>query len=137
MHRSATDRDIIVQTLMLIESSNKNYELQSFSTHAINNFISWYNDNMNDDVITQLKETIGILGNKIHSISMKNTTTPFMLYAAYKTVDNDADMDAFIKKVYDFIASYKSNTAYTDILQSSTTTQESVQERLAYWNKMI
>lgn len=71
MHRSATDRDIIVQTLMLIESSNKNYELQSFSTHAINNFISWYNDNMNDDVITQLKETIGILGNKIHSISMK------------------------------------------------------------------
>ena len=92
---------------------------------------------MNDDVITQLKETIGILGNKIHSISMKNTTTPFMLYAAYKTVDNDADMDAFIKKVYDFIASYKSNTAYTDILQSSTTTQESVQERLAYWNKMI
>ena len=117
MHRSATDRDIIVQTLMLIESSNKNYELQSFNTHAINNFISWYNDNMNDDVITQLKETIGILGNKIHSISMKNTTTPFMLYAAYKTVDNDADMDAFIKKVYDFIASYKSNTAYTDILQ--------------------
>lgn len=98
MHRSATDRDIIVQTLMLIESSNKNYELQSFSTHAINNFISWYNDNMNDDVITQLKETIGILGNKIHSISMKNTTTPFMLYAAYKTVDNDADMDAFIKR---------------------------------------
>ena len=137
MHRSATDRDIIVQTLMLIESSNKNYELQSFSTHAINNFISWYNDNMNDDVITQLKETIGILGNKIHTISMENTTTPFMLYAAYKTVDNDADMDAFIKKVYDFIASYKSNTAYTDILQSSTTTQESVQERLAYWNKMI
>lgn len=73
MHRSATDRDIIVQTLMLIESSNKNYDLQSFSTGSINNFISWYNDNMNDDVITQLKETIGILGNKI----------PFNIYEKY------------------------------------------------------
>lgn len=137
MHRSATDRDIVVQTLMLIEASNKNYDLQSFSTGSINSFIAWYNDNLNDDVIAQLKDTIELLGSKIHSISMKNTTTPFMLYAAYKSVDKDADMDAFIKKVNDFIASYKDNTAYTDILQSSTTTQESVQKRLDYWNNMI
>ena len=59
------------------------------------------------------------------------------LWSDINNPNNDADMDAYIKKVYDFIASYKSNTTYTDILQSSTTTQESVQERLAYWNKMI
>lgn len=137
MHRSATDRDIVVQTLMLIEASNNNYELQSFSSGAINNFITWYNDNMNDDIISQLKDTIETLGNKIHSISMKNTTTPFMLYAAYKAVDKDADMDTFIEKVNDFIATYKDNIDYTDILKNSTSSHSSIIKRKEYWDNLL
>lgn len=137
MKKGATDRDIIIQTLMLIESSNGNYELNSFTTNDINDFVNWYNINLNDDVISQLKVTINTLNEYIHYISLKPTTTPFMLYAAYKVIDSDTDITSFITNLKNFIENYKDNANYINIVQAGTTSPQSVKARLDYWNNMI
>ena len=60
-----------------------------------------------------------------------------MLYAAYRTIDEDKDMTEFSDKIKDFIATYNENTDYSDLIKNGTSTHASIQARLDYWNKLV
>ena len=70
-------------------------------------------------------------------ISLKTTTIPFMLYAAYRTVDEDKDMTEFSDKVKDFIATYDKNTDYSDLIKNGTSSHSSIIKRKEYWDNLL
>lgn len=136
--KSAADIDAVIKTLLLISNKENGYEIKTFNQPDIQAFQIWYNENNSEHVISQLTDAINELDNNLEtSISLKTTTIPFMLYAAYRTVEEDKDMTEFSDKVKDFIATYNDNTDYSALLKNGTSSNASIQARLDYWNDLV
>ena len=60
-----------------------------------------------------------------------------MLYAAYRTIEEDKDMTEFADKVEDFVANYNNNTEYSALIKNGTSSNASIQARLDYWNELV
>ena len=136
--KSATDIDAVIKTLLLISNKENDYEIKTFSRPDIEAFQIWYNENNSENVISQLTDAINELDKNIEDkISLKTTTIPFMLYAAYRTVDEDKDMTEFSDKVKDFIATYDKNTDYSDLIKNGTSSHSSIIKRKEYWDNLL
>lgn len=58
--KSSTDISVIIESLMLIESSSEN-DFVSFKSKTKSIFITWLNDNINDDKVAKLDEVFTLL----------------------------------------------------------------------------
>ena len=84
--KSSTDISVIIESLMLIESSSEN-DFVSFKSKTKSNFIIWLNDNINDDKVAKLDEvftSLSVFLTENEDVKIQKTSVPMIVYAIYK-----------------------------------------------------
>lgn len=133
--KNGTDRNLIIQTLMLISTSNEK-DFTSFRNRDMDNFVMDYADQSLGKVST-LTEAMNEFNEAFSEIGMSVTSIPMLLYSGYRVKLNKQSFPKLVEVVKGFIESYESNEEYKKFVASDTTGQENVRGRLAYWQEMI
>ena len=134
--KNGTDRDTIIQTLMLI-SSNQEQEFTSFKTKDIDNYVSDYADQYLDRADT-LKEAMDRFNEAFDGeVKIPSTSIPQILYSGYRIVKDKKSFSHLVEKVSEFIATYDSNEEYKQYVQSGTDSRENVKGRFDYWRRVV
>ena len=80
--RNGTDRDLIIQTLMLICTNNEN-DFTSFRNKDIDSFVADFGDNCLDKVET-LSEAMNSFDTSFETIKIPVTSVPMILFSGYR-----------------------------------------------------
>lgn len=135
--RKDVNRDMIRETLMLI-NTNEYQDFTSFKTKDINDFITWYDQNIIQADVDLLRGALDKLDESIEELKIKPTSIPMMLYAAYQCVKENKDFATFALMVSDFSNNYDSNEKYAAIFAGGgTASSESVNKRFQYWKNLV
>lgn len=133
--KNGTDRDIIIQTMMLI-SSNQEHEFTSFRTKDIDAYVTDYADQYLDRTDV-LKEVMDRFNEAFEEIKIPVTSIPQILYSGYRVVKDKKSFSRLVEKIVEFIGSYDSNDEYKQYVQSGTSSRENVKGRFDYWKREI
>lgn len=134
--KNGTDRDIIIQAMMLI-SSNQEQEFTSFRTKDIDAYVTDYADQYLDRVDT-LKEAMDRFNESFDDeVKIPSTSIPQILYSGYRIVKDKKSFSRLAEKVFEFIATYDSNEEYKQYVQSGTGSKENVKGRFDYWRGIV
>ncbi len=134
--KNGTDRDIIIQAMMLI-SSNQEQEFTSFRTKDIDAYVTDYADQYLDRVDT-LKEAMDRFNESFDDeVKIPSTSIPQILYSGYRIVKDKKSFSRLAEKVSEFIATYDSNEEYKQYVQSGTGSKENVKGRFDYWRGIV
>lgn len=134
--KNGTDRDIIIQAMMLI-SSNQEQEFTSFRTKDIDAYVTDYADQYLDRVDT-LKEAMDRFNESFDDeVKIPSTSIPQILYSGYRIVKDKKSFSRLAEKVSEFIATYDSNEEYKQYVQSGTGSKENVKGRFDYWRDIV
>lgn len=133
--RNGTDRDIVIQALMLIET-NQNNDFTSFRTRDIDAFVIEHSEaSMNK--MSALKEAMDNFDKAFDSIKIPATSIPMVLYSGYRITKDKKSFSKLIDIVNGFLEGYETNEDYKQFVQSGTSSSENVKGRLNYWKKLI
>lgn len=137
MHKNGSDRDVVIQTLMLI-STNQDNDFTSFRSKDINDFIINHGDDSLEKVGT-LIEALDKLNDSFEDKNLKIPTTslPMILYSSYRITKDKKSFSKLVEEIHKFIGEYDSNEEYKQYLQSGTSNQENVRGRFEYWRNLI
>lgn len=137
MHKNGSDRDIIIQTLMLI-STNQENDYTSFRSKDMNAFITEHGDESIEKINT-LIEALDKLDESFDEDELKipSTSIPMILYSAYRITKDKKSFSRLVEEIKSFIDGYDSNDYYKQFLQSGTSSQENVRGRFEYWKNII
>ena len=137
MHKNGSDRDIIIQTLMLI-STNQENDYTSFRSKDMNVFITEHGDESIEKINT-LIEALDKLDESFDEDELKipSTSIPMILYSAYRITKDKKSFSRLVEEIKSFIDGYDSNDYYKQFLQSGTSSQENVRGRFEYWRNII
>ncbi|MDE7017425.1 MAG: DUF262 domain-containing protein [Lachnospiraceae bacterium] len=133
--RNGTDRDLIIQALMLIET-NQNSDFTSFRTKDIDSFVIEHSESCMNKMNT-LKEAMDNLDKAFDTIKIPATSIPMLLYSGYRITKDKKSFSKFVDIVNGFMAGYETNEDYKQFVQSGTSSSENVKGRLNYWKKLI
>lgn len=134
--KNGTDRDLIIQTLMLIET-NQNQEFVSFRTKDIDAFVSDYSDNIESSKIDTLKSAMDKFDESFEEIKLPVTSVPMVLYSGYRILKDKKSFSKLVDIVNEFLTNYENNEEYKQYVQSGTGSAENVRGRLDYWRGLI
>ena len=134
--KNGTDRDLIIQTLMLIET-NQNQEFVSFRTKDIDAFVSDYSDNIESSKIDTLKSAMDKFDESFEEIKLPVTSVPMVLYSGYRILKDKKSFSKLVDIVNEFLTNYENNEEYKQYVQSGTGSAENVRGRLDYWSGLI
>ena len=139
--KSATDRDLIIETLMLMETNDKN-DFTSFRSGDINLFIEWYADNSEHDNMNMLMEALGRMDGVFEEDAFKKnkipvTSIPMVLYSACRVIKDNKSFDRLAGIIRDFVSNYENNEEYKSHCKQGTSSQPSVRWRFDYWRKIV
>lgn len=126
------DKDIIRETLMLIETNADN-DYTSFKSKHINDFIMMYQENIPHDKIEILRQAMDKLNEGFEEMKVNIVSLPMILYSAYRILKDKKSFGKFIGIVNEFIVGYEANVEYKKFCQSATSSSENVRGRLDYW----
>lgn len=130
------DKDIIRQTLMLVES--KDYNFGSFRNNDINKFLEMYNDNINYENIETLTKAMDALNSAFEEIPVNKTTVPMLLYGYYRVIRDKKGMQKWNEWVNNFLQTYDSNEEYKQYCNGSgTASVDMVNGRLQYFKDAL
>lgn len=133
--KNGTDKDLIIQSLMLILSNSEN-DFTSFKTKDIDYFVK----NHGEEALQKI-ETLGEAMNKLDAsfedIRIPSTTVPMMLYSAYRVVKDKKSFSKLVEIITNFLNGYDENEEYKRYVMSGTSASENVNGRLSYWKKLI
>lgn len=129
-------RDLIRETLMLMETNNEN-DFTSFRTKDIDNFIVWYSDKINSEKIDLLRQAMDKFDASFDEISVKTVSVPMILYSGYRVLKDKKSFTKLVDIISDFTTNYDSNEEYKQYCLSGTTSGEMVRGRLEYWRNLI
>lgn len=137
MHKNGSDRDAIIQTLMLI-STNQENDYTSFRSKDIDVFVSEYGDE-SIEKITTLAEALNRLNDSFEEEILKipGTSLPMILYAAYRITKDKKSFSKLVDEIRNFLENYDSNEEYKQYLQSGTSAQQNVRGRFDYWREIV
>lgn len=135
-HKNGTDRDLIIQTLMLIESTDAQ-EFLSFRAKDIDTFVTDHADSITQDRFDTLKDTLDSFDKSFEEIKLPVTSVPMILYTGYKVTRNKKSFSKLITAINDFLLGYDNNEEYKKYVQSGTGNLENVRGRLNYWKGII
>lgn len=137
MHKNGSDRDVVIQTLMLI-STNQENDYTSFRSADINAFVIDHGDESIDKIPT-LTEALDKLNDSFEEETLKIPTTslPMILYAAYRITKDKKAFGRLVDEIRNFIENYDSNEEYKQYLQSGTSAQQNVRGRFDYWREIV
>lgn len=137
--KNATDRDLIIEVLMLMNTTDEN-DFASFRSQDINAFIMWYADNMDMVKMDELGHAMDKLDESFEEsdkIKIPVTSIPMILYSSYRVMKDSKSFNRFIDIVWDFINNYESNEEYKEHCKQGTSSQASVRWRFDYWRNII
>ena len=132
--RNGTDRDLIIQTLMLIES-NPNKEFLSFRTKDIDTFVLGYT--VDESKINTLKTTLDSFDKAFDKIKLPITSAPMVLYSGYRITRDKKSFSKLVELVNNFINDYEKNEEYKKFVQSGTGNLENVRGRFEWWKNKL
>lgn len=134
--KNGTDRDLIIQTLMLIETTD-NQEFLSFRTKDIDSFVTVHADSISQDKFDMLKTTLDSFNEAFEEIKMPVTSAPMMLYAGYVTKKGKKSFSKLVTTINDFLLAYDNNEDYKQYVLSGTGNKENVNGRWLYWKGIL
>ncbi|MCR2050650.1 DUF262 domain-containing protein [Acetatifactor muris] len=134
--KNGTDRDLIIQTLMLMET-NQEHEFVSFRGKDIDAFVSDYADTISQDKIDMLKTTLDKFDELLDEVKIPVTSIPMILYSGYRIVKDKKSFPKLVEVVEEFLTKYDTNEEYKVFVQSGTSGQENVRGRFDWWRNKI
>ncbi|RKJ68910.1 DUF262 domain-containing protein [Roseburia sp. 1XD42-69] len=137
--KNGTDRDLIIQTLMLIETNNEN-DFTSFRTKDIDVFVAYHSDSISQDKVDILKTAMDKFNEAFETIKVKQLNIPMILFASYRCVKDKKSFSKLIESITQFLSDYTDTEKLQDykiFCQSGTSSTENVRGRLDYWRKII
>lgn len=134
--KNGTDRDLIIQTLMLIESTDAQ-EFLSFRAKDIDTFVTDHADSISQDKFDTLKTALDNFNEAFEEIKIPVTSVPMMLYSGFKVVRNKKSFSKLVTAINDFLMSYDSNEVYKQYVLSGTGNRDNVSGRLQFWKGII
>lgn len=134
--KNGTDRDLIIQTFMLIET-NQEQEFTSFRGKDIDSFVSDHADSISQDKVDILRTAMDKFNEAFEKIKIPVTSIPMVLYAGYRIVKDKKSFAKLIELVNDFLTNYDTNEEYKQYVQSGTSGNENVRGRLDWWRGQI
>lgn len=133
--KNGTDRDLIIQTLMLICTNNEN-DFTSFRNKDIDVFVQDYADNSLEKTST-LADAMDSFNEAFDEIKIPITSIPMVLYSGYRVKKDKKSFSKLVELVNEFLNGYDANDEYKQYVQNGTSSQENVRGRLDYWKNMI
>lgn len=133
--KNGTDRDVIIQTLMLIET-NQEQDFTSFRTKDIDIFVKNYAENCMDK-ISALKDAMDAFDKEFENIKVPVTSIPMVLYSGYNIKKEKKSFTKLVDITNDFLNEYDLNEEYKKLVQSGTSSSEKVRGRLDYWKELM
>ena len=133
--KNGTDRDVIIQTLMLI-STNQENDFTSFRNNDMNNFIIGHGDEALDKIDT-LKEAMDKLDDSFEELKLPITSIPMILYSTYRITKDKKSFLELVEKIIDFKNGYDTNEEYKQFVQNGTGNKENVRGRFNYWRDIV
>lgn len=133
--KNGTDRDLIIQTLMLICTNNEN-DFTSFRNKDIDVFVQDHGDESLEKVNT-LADALDSFNEVFDEIKVPVTSIPMVLYSGYRVKKDKKSFSKLVDIVNEFLVNYDSNEEYKQFVQSGTSSQENVRGRLDWWREKI
>ena len=133
--KNGNDRDLIIQTLMLICTNNEN-DFTSFRNKDIDVFVQDHGDESLEKVNT-LADALDSFNEVFDEIKVPVTSIPMVLYSGYRVKKDKKSFSKLVDIVNEFLVSYDSNEEYKQFVQSGTSSQENVRGRLDWWREKI
>lgn len=133
--KNGTDRDLIIQTLMLIMTGKEN-DFTSFRTKDIDNFVMNYADESISKIDT-LKESMDKFNDAFDEIKIPITSQPMILYSGYRIVKDKKSFGKLVEIINEFLNGYDNNEEYKQFVMSGTGSSSSVRSRFDYWRNII
>lgn len=131
--RKDQDKDIIRETLMLIET-DQDHDYTSFKSKNINDFILVYQENIDKKQIETLKQAIDRLDEAFSEMKVTTVSLPMIFYVSYRAIAEKKSFSKLVELIKKFIKEYDKNEEYKQFCKDSTTSSDKVKGRLDYWN---
>jgi len=131
--KSDVDKDIVLQVLMLTEKTDN----ISFRSKDINNFILEYQDHIDQDKVSTIKEALNKLNDGFSDLKIKQLSLPMIIFGCYSTIVEKKSVPKYMTWLKKFIKTYDSNNDYLKYCASGTSSEEMVMGRLNYFKKAI
>lgn len=133
--KNGTDRDLIIQTLMLICTNTEN-DFTSFRNKDIDVFVQDHGDESLDK-IDVLSSAMDAFNEAFDEIKIPVTSMPMVLYSGYRVKKDKKSFSKLVDIINEFLAGYDTNEEYKQFVQSGTSAQENVRGRLDWWREKI
>ena len=133
--KNGTDRDLIIQTMMLICTNQEN-DFTSFRTKDINSFITDYSKNALGKVEI-LTESMNRFDSAFEKIKIPVTSIPQVLYSGYRVTKDKKNFSKLVDIINEFLNGYDTNEEYKQYVISGTGSQTNVRGRLDWWRNKI
>ncbi len=133
--KNGTDRDLIIQSLMLICTNQEN-DFTSFRTKDIDTFVKDHADESIEKADT-LKTALDKFDESFGEIKIPVTSIPMVLYSGYRVVKDKKSFSKLADIINEFLVGYESNEEYKQYVQSGTSASDNVRGRLDYWRAII
>ncbi len=134
--KNGTDRDLIIQALMLIET-NQEQEFVSFRTKDIDAFVKDYSDSISSDKVNVLKTAMDKFNENFDDVKIPVTSVPMILYSGYRIQKDKKSFSKLVELINEFLNSYDGNEEYKQFVQSGTSSAENVRGRFDWWREKI
>ena len=135
--KSSVDQSTALEILMLSEISNE-YDFGSFSKKDKEKFVEYYNDKINTDKISMIKQGLDKLDEIFDDdVKIPKTSLSFICYAMFRAIKDKKSTTRMGEIIKDFLDNYDSNEEYKTFVVQGTSSSESVKSRLSYWRDII
>ena len=105
--KNGTDRDLIIQTLMLIMTDKEN-DFTSFRTKDIDSFVMNYADASISKIDT-LKEAMDKFDDAFDEIKIPITSQPMILYSGFRIIKDKKSFGKLVDAIKEFLNGYENN----------------------------
>ena len=129
-------RDIVREVLMLTETNNEN-DYASFKARDIDNFVVWYADNINDEKIEFVRQSLDKLNESFDELKINVLSVPMIVFAGYRVIKDKKSFSKLVDAISKFVDTYDTNDDYKKYCQGGTAQQPNVRCRLDYWRNII
>lgn len=135
--KNGTDRDIIIQTFMLIQT-NQNEDYTSFRSKDIDTFVADHSDSIPEDKVKSLREAMDKFNVAFESeLKVPVTSIPMMLFSGYRVTKDKKSFSKLVEIINDFLNGYETNEDYKQYVMSGTSSSENVRGRFDWWRERI